>query len=55
MRFPKVRVAALGVPITRIRVFLGLYWGPCILGTTILGISGLEGPKTNGPYKGPVL
>ena len=28
--FPKIRVTFLGVPITRIIVFWGLYWGPPI-------------------------
>ena len=29
---PKIRGTILGVPITRIIVFWGLYWGPPILG-----------------------
>ena len=30
--FPKIRDTFLGVPILRIIVFWGLYWGPLILG-----------------------
>ena len=30
--FPKIRGPFLGVPIIRIIVFWGLYWGPLILG-----------------------
>ena len=30
--FPKIRGTFLGVPIIRITVFWGLYWGPPILG-----------------------
>ena len=30
--FPKIRGTLLGVPIIRIIVFWGLYWGPPILG-----------------------
>ena len=30
--FPKIRGTLLGVPIIRTIVFLGLYWGPLILG-----------------------
>ena len=30
--FPKIRGTLLGVPILRIIVFWGLYWGPLILG-----------------------
>ena len=30
--FPKIRGTFLGVPIIRIIIFWGLYWGPCILG-----------------------
>ena len=30
--FPKIRGTILGVPILRMRVFGGLYWGPPILG-----------------------
>ena len=30
--FPKIRGTILGVPIVRTLVFLGLYWGPPILG-----------------------
>ena len=30
--FPKIRGTILGVPIIRIIVFWGLYWGPLILG-----------------------
>ena len=30
--FPKIRGTLLGVPIIRIIVFWGLYWGPLILG-----------------------
>ena len=30
--FPKIRGTILGVPILRIIVFGGLYWGPLILG-----------------------
>ena len=30
--FPKIRGTFLGVPMIRILVFCGLYWGPPILG-----------------------
>ena len=30
--FPKIRGTLLGVPIIRIKVFWGLYWGPPIYG-----------------------
>ena len=30
---PKIRGTFLGVPIIRIIIFLGLYWGPPILGS----------------------
>ena len=30
--FPKIRGTILGVPIIRILVYYGLYWGPFILG-----------------------
>ena len=30
--FPIIRGTLLGVPITRIIVFWGLYWGPLVLG-----------------------
>ena len=30
--FPKIRGTILGVPIIRIIVFWGVYWGPLILG-----------------------
>ena len=30
--FPKIRGTMLGVPIIRIIVYWGLYWGPLILG-----------------------
>ena len=30
--FPKIRGTILGVPIIRIIVFWGLYWGPLVLG-----------------------
>ena len=29
MRFPKIGRTILGVPIIRILVYWGLYWGPC--------------------------
>ena len=32
--FPKIRGTILGVPIIRIIVFGGLYWGPPILGNS---------------------
>ena len=35
--FPKIRGTFLGVPIIRIIVFWGLYWGPLILGNYHLG------------------
>ena len=35
MGFPKIRGTILEVPIIRTSVFLGLFWGPLILGTTI--------------------
>ena len=30
--FPKIKATFLGIPIIRILVFWGLYWGPPILG-----------------------
>ena len=36
--FPKIGGTLLGVPIIRIIVFVGLYWGPLILGNYHLGI-----------------
>ena len=30
--FPEIRGTILGIPIIRIIVYLGLYWGPPILG-----------------------
>ena len=30
--FPKIRGTILGVPIIRTVIYLGLYWGPPILG-----------------------
>ena len=35
--FPKIRGTILGVPIIRIIVFWGLYWGPPILGNYHMG------------------
>ena len=32
LEFPKIRGTFLGVPIIRIVVYWGLYWGPPILG-----------------------
>ena len=40
-RFSKIRGTFLGVPIMRIIVFWGLYWGPLILGNYQIG----EGQK----------
>ena len=34
--FPKIRGTILGVPILRTIVYLGLYWGPPILGNYLL-------------------
>ena len=39
--FPKIRGTFLGVPIVRIIVFWGLYWGPPILGNYHIGVSTL--------------
>ena len=36
--FPKIRGTILGVPIIRIIVFWGLYWGPLILGNYHIGL-----------------
>ena len=36
--FPKIRGTLLGVPTIRTIVFLGLYWGPPILGNYHMGI-----------------
>ena len=36
--FPKIRGTILGVPIMRIIVFWGLYWGPLILGNYHIGL-----------------
>ena len=36
--FPKIRGTIWGVPIIRIIVFWGLYWGPPILGNYHMGI-----------------
>ena len=33
--FPKIRGTILGVPITRIIIYWGLYWGPLFRETTI--------------------
>ena len=35
--FPKLGVPFLGVPVLRIKIFLGLYWGPPILGNYQIG------------------
>ena len=35
-RFPRIRDTLLGVPIIRIIVFGGLYWGPPIMEATII-------------------
>ena len=32
-QFPKIRATFLWVPVIRIKVFQGLYWGPPIWGT----------------------
>ena len=40
--FPKIRGAILGVPIIRIIVYWGPYWGPPILGNYHLGITTLR-------------
>ena len=39
--FPKIRGTFLGVPILRIIVYWGLYWGTLILGKYHLGHSGI--------------
>ena len=36
---PKIRATFLGVPIRRIIVFWGLYWGPLIMGNYHIGIA----------------
>ena len=36
--FPKIRGTSLGVPIIRIILFWGLYWGPLILGNYHMGL-----------------
>ena len=50
--FPKIRGTILGVPMTRTIVFLGLYWGPLILGNyNILGPQSREmGSPLNPKY-----
>ena len=40
--FPKIRGTILGVPIIRTKLFLGLYWGPLILGNYHLEVEGLR-------------
>ena len=34
--FPKIRGTSLGVPITRIMIFMRLYWGPRLFRETII-------------------
>ena len=51
--FPKIRGTLLGVPIIRVIVYWGLYWGPLFRETTILetpevGSLTLVGPKFGG-------
>ena len=50
--FPKTRATSLGVPIIRIIVFGGLYWGPPILGkipsSTYIGLLGAVGKDKEG-------
>ena len=36
--FPKIGVTFLGVPIIRVVVFWGIYWGPLLLGNHHVGI-----------------
>ena len=38
--FPKIRGTLLGVPIIRTVIFLGLYWGPLVLGNYHLSNGG---------------
>ena len=45
--FPKIRGTILGVPIIRIIVFWGLYWGLLILGNYHISISVNSEPKVN--------
>ena len=40
--FPKIMGTLLGVPIIRVIVFWGLYWGPLILGNYYMYIHTLE-------------
>ena len=47
--FPKIRGTFLGVPIIRIVIYLGLYWGPLILGNYHLSIHYLENMETLSP------
>ena len=42
--FPKIRGTVLGVPILRIIVYWGVYWGPLILGNYQMGSSQNSGP-----------
>ena len=39
MGVSKIRGGLLGVPIMRIIVFWGLYWGPLVLGNYHIGLS----------------
>ena len=41
--FPKIRGTLLGVPILRIIVYRGLYWGPLILGNYHLNLGVIKG------------
>ena len=51
--FPKFRGTILGVPIIRIIVFWGLYWGPLILGNYHIGLlTGAMGFYEWVPFKG---
>ena len=40
--FPKIRGTILGVPIIRIIVYWGLFWGPLIYGNYHIGIVDLQ-------------
>ena len=46
MGFPKIISTLFGVPILKIIVFRGLYWGPLILGNCHVGL-GLRGVMDN--------
>ena len=41
--FPGIRCTFLGVPIMRIKVFGGLYWGPHVQGNSHMDFNGILG------------